>query len=193
MLIILEVLFISFVHDFKNFIDKKFGMDWHHRNDDVVKFQWLLKKIDNMPFKTYFSRSEIYVSVLVPIILSIGIGILVSLMGVGGGFLMIPAMLYILRMPSNLVVGTSLFQIVFIASNATFLQAVTGNNVDLVLGVLMILSSAIGAQFGSRAAYKVDANTTRTFLAFLLLMICFKMMFQLFSQPSNIYSLDILK
>ena len=144
-------------------------------------------------FKTYFSRSEIYISVLVPITLSFGIGILVSLMGVGGGFLMIPAMLYILRMPSSLVVGTSLFQIVFIASNATFLQAITGNNVDLVLGVLMILSSAIGAQFGSRAAYKVDANATRTFLAVLLLMICFKMMFQLFSQPSNIYSLDILK
>jgi uncharacterized membrane protein YfcA len=178
---------------FKNFIDRKFGMDWHQRNDEVVKFQWLLKKIEGMPFKTYFSRSEIYVSVLVPIILSFGIGILVSLMGVGGGFLMIPAMLYILRMPSSLVVGTSLFQIVFIASNATFLQAVTGNNVDLVLGVLMILSSAIGAQFGSRVAYKVDANATRTFLAILLLMICFKMMFQLFSQPSNIYSLDILK
>ena len=178
---------------FRNFIDKKFGMDWHHHNEETVKFKWLLGKIENLPFKTYFSRSEIYISVLVPITLSFGIGILVSLMGVGGGFLMIPAMLYILRMPSSLVVGTSLFQIVFIASNATFLQAITGNNVDLVLGVLMILSSAIGAQFGSRAAYKVDANATRTFLAVLLLMICFKMMFQLFSQPSNIYSLDILK
>jgi len=178
---------------FRNFIDKKFGMDWHHHNEEEIKFKWLLKKIETLPLKTYFYRSEIYVSILVPIILSFGIGILVSLMGVGGGFLMIPAMLYILRMPSNLVVGTSLFQIVFIASNATFLQAVTGNNVDLVLGVLMILSSAIGAQFGSRAAYKVDANATRTFLAILLLIICFKMMFQLFTEPSNIYSLDILK
>ena len=178
---------------FRNFIDRKFGMDWHHHNEEVVKFQWLLKKIETMPFKTYFSRSEVYVSVLVPIILSFGVGILVSLMGVGGGFLMIPAMLYILRMPSSLVVGTSLFQIVFIASNATFLQAVTGNNVDIVLGILMIISSAIGAQIGSRVAYKVDANATRSFLAVLLLLICFKMMFQLFSQPSNIYSLDILK
>ena len=178
---------------FRNFIDKKFGMDWHHYNEEVVKFQWLLKKIEGMPFKTYFSRSEIYISILVPIILSFGVGILVSLMGVGGGFLMIPAMLYILRMPSSLVVGTSLFQIVFIASNATFLQAVTGNNGDIVLGILMIISSAIGAQIGSRVAYKVDANATRSFLAVLLLLICFKMMFQLFSQPSNIYSLDILK
>jgi uncharacterized membrane protein YfcA len=178
---------------FRNFIDRKFGMDWHHHNEEVVKFQWLLKKIEAMPFKTYFSRSEVYISVLVPIILSFGVGILVSLMGVGGGFLMIPAMLYILRMPSSLVVGTSLFQIVFIASNATFLQAVTGNNVDIVLGILMILSSAIGAQIGSRVAYKVDANATRSFLAILLLLICFKMMFQLFSQPGNIYSLDILK
>jgi uncharacterized membrane protein YfcA len=79
------------------------------------------------------------------IILSFGIGILVSLMGVGGGFLMIPAMLYILRMPSSLVVGTSLFQIVFIASNATFLQAVTGNNVDLVLGVAVGAHQLMGA------------------------------------------------
>lgn len=128
-----------------------------------------------------------------PIALSFGIGILVSLMGIGGGFLMIPAMIYILQMPSHLVVGTSLFQIVFIASNATFLQAVAGNNVDIVLAVLMIISSAIGAQIGSRIAYRVDAQATRTFLAILLVAICIKMMIQLFTTPENIYSLDILK
>ncbi|MBM3589776.1 MAG: sulfite exporter TauE/SafE family protein [Alphaproteobacteria bacterium] len=178
---------------FKNFIDKKFGMDWQHHHDDRVKFQWLLRKIDKLPLKTYFNKSEVYISIFVPIIISFGIGILVSLMGIGGGFLMIPAMIYILQMPSHLVVGTSLFQIVFIASNATFLQAIAGNNVDIVLGALMIFSSAIGAQFGSRIAYKVDANATRAFLAVLLLLICFKMMFQLFAEPSNIYSLEILK
>jgi len=178
---------------FRNFHDRKFGIDWQNHTEERPKFQWLLRKIDKLPFKTYFSKSEIYVSILVPIILSFGIGILVSLMGIGGGFLMIPAMLYILQMPSSLVVGTSLFQIIFIASNTTFLQAITGNNVDLVLGVLMIFSSAIGAQFGSRVAYKVDANATRIFLAFLLLLICAKMLYQLFSVPSNIYSLEILK
>jgi len=178
---------------FKSFIDKKFGMDWQHRFDDKIKFQWLLRKIEKLPFKTYFSKSEVYISILVPIFLSFGIGILVSIMGIGGGFLMIPAMIYILQMPSHLVVGTSLFQIIFIASNATFLQAVSGNNVDIVLGILMIVSSAFGAQVGSRVAYRVDANATRAFLAVLLLLICFKMLFQLFNEPANIYSLEILK
>jgi uncharacterized membrane protein YfcA len=178
---------------FKNYIDRKFGMDWQSNHDEEIKFSWLIKKIEKLPFKTYFSKSEIYVSVLVPITLSFGIGVLVSLMGVGGGFLMIPAMIYILRMPSQLVVGTSLFQIVFIASNATFLQAITGSNVDIVLALLMIISSAFGAQIGSRVAYKFDANTTRSFLAILLLIICCKMTFQLFSHPDNIYSLEISK
>lgn len=178
---------------FRNFIDKKFGMDWHHHYDDKLKFEWLIRRIEKLPAKTYFTKSEIYISIIVPIALSFGIGILVSLMGIGGGFLMIPAMIYILQMPSHLVVGTSLFQIVFIASNATFLQAVAGNNVDIVLAVLMIISSAIGAQIGSRIAYRVDAQATRTFLAILLVAICIKMMIQLFTTPENIYSLDILK
>lgn len=167
---------------FKNYIDRKFGMDWQSSHDEEIKFAWLIKKIEKLPFKTYFPKSKIYISILVPIILSFGIGILVSLMGVGGGFLMIPAMIYILRMPSQLVVGTSLFQIVFIASNATFLQAITGSNVDIVLALLMIISSAFGAQIGTRIAYKFDANATRSFLAILLLIICCKMTFQLFSE-----------
>lgn len=190
----LGVISLTMLSDsFKNYIDKKFGMDWQHHHQNEVKFKWLLKKIDKMPFKTYFAKSEIYISVLVPVILSFGIGILVSLMGIGGGFLMIPAMIYILQMPSHLVVGTSLFQIVFIASNATFLQAISGGNVDIVLALLMIISSAFGAQIGSRMAYKFDANVTRTFLAILLLLICCKMMLHLFAQPSNIFSLEVVK
>lgn len=190
----LGVIGVTMLSDsFKSYIDKKFGMDWQHHHQNEVKFKWLLKKIDKMPLKTYFTKSEIYISVLVPIILSFGIGILVSLMGIGGGFLMIPAMIYILQMPSHLVVGTSLFQIVFIASNATFLQAISGGNVDIVLALLMIISSAFGAQIGSRMAYKFDANVTRTFLAILLLLICCKMMLHLFAQPSNIFSLEVVK
>ena len=190
----LGVISLTMLSDsFKNYIDKKFGMDWQHHHQNEVKFKWLLKKIDKMPFKTYFAKSEIYISVLVPVILSFGIGILVSLMGIGGGFLMIPAMIYILQMPSHLVVDTSLFQIVFIASNATFLQAISGGNVDIVLALLMIISSAFGAQIGSRMAYKFDANVTRTFLAILLLLICCKMMLHLFAQPSNIFSLEVVK
>ena len=157
------------------------------------RFVNLLANLDKLPFKVYFPRSDIFVSALVPIILSFGIGVLVALMGIGGGFLMIPAMIYILKMPSHLVVGTSLFQIVFIASNATFLQAATNNNVDIVLAGMMIISSAIGAQFGTRVGYKVDANATRSILAIMLLGICTKMLFSLLATPENLYSLEILK
>jgi uncharacterized membrane protein YfcA len=106
---------------------------------------------------------------------------------------MIPAMLYILKMPPHLVVGTSLFQIIFIASNTTFLQAISSNNLDLTLSLIMIISSAIGAQFGSKASYKVNPTTSKLCLAVLILLICVKMFAQLFIEPTNIYSLISLK
>jgi len=115
------------------------------------------------------------------------------LMGIGGGFVMIPVMIYILRMPSSVVVGTSLFQIIFIASNATFLQAVTNNSVDIVLAFLMIISSSIGAQMGTRAGYKVDADNMRSFLALIIFLVCLKMFFSLFAAPEALYTVEVLK
>ncbi len=102
-------------------------------------------------------------------------------------------MIYILRMPSQVIVGTSLFQIVFIASNATFLQAVTNNSVDIVLASLMIFSSAIGAQLGTRVGSRVDADKLRFFLAILLLSVCCKMLTVLFATPQHIYVIEMLK
>ena len=96
------------------------------------------------------------------------------------------------RMPSSMVVGTSLFQIVFIASNSTFLQALT-NNVDIVLAFLMIISSAIGAQLGTRLGHKGDADSMRSFLSLLILGVCVKMLFTLFTAPQSLYILEILK
>ena len=175
----------------KTLIEKKYGVTWEKSESNYLgKF---LEKIDNLPWQVYFPKSDITVSVAAPIVLSIGIGILVALMGIGGGFLMIPAMIYILRMPSSVVVGTSLFQIVFIASNATFLQAVTNNTVDIVLAFLMIISSSIGAQIGTRTGYKVDADSMRSFLSLLLLGVCVKMLFVLFTEPQSLYVIDILK
>lgn len=179
------------VDSIKTLVERKYGVTWEKSSNG--KFQKLLEKIDRMPWKIYFPKSDITVSVIVPIILSAGIGILVALMGIGGGFLMIPAMIYILRMPSSVVVGTSLFQIVFIASNATFLQAITNNTVDIVLAFLMIISSSIGAQVGHRTGYKVDADSMRSFLSLLLLGVCFKMMLLLFSQPQSLYIIEMLK
>ncbi|MBU6141203.1 MAG: sulfite exporter TauE/SafE family protein [Proteobacteria bacterium] len=179
------------VDSVRTLMAKKYGIIWEKKSDsNISKF---LQRIDNLPWQIHFHKSDISVSILVPIILSVGIGILVSLMGIGGGFLMIPAMIYILRMPSSLVVGTSLFQIVFIASNATFLQAITTNNVDIVLAFLMIISSAIGAQIGTRLGYKLDADSMRSFLALLLLGVCIKMTFLLFTEPSNLYMIEVLK
>jgi uncharacterized membrane protein YfcA len=175
----------------KSLIQRKYDVIWEKNQSS--KLEKFLLKIDRLPWKFYFPKSDVKISVIVPIILSIGIGILVSLMGIGGGFLMIPAMIYILRMPSNIVVGTSLFQIIFIASNATFLQAITNNTVDIVLAFLMIISSAIGAQIGTRTGHKLDADTMRSFLSLLILAVCVKMLFTLFSSPANLYVIEILK
>jgi uncharacterized membrane protein YfcA len=102
-------------------------------------------------------------------------------------------MIYILRMPSHIVVGTSLFQIIFIASNATFLQAITNNTVDIVLAFLMIISSAIGAQIGTRTGHRVDADSMRSFLSLLLLAVCIKILFGLFTEPQSLYTIELLK
>ena len=156
-------------------------------------FKNFLLRLDKLPYKVYFPKSDITISALVTIVLSVGIGILVALMGIGGGFLMIPAMIYILRMPSSVVVGTSLFQIIFIASNTTFLQALTNHTVDIVLAFLMVVSSSIGAQMGTRTGYRIDANKMRIFLSLLLLAVCFKMFLNLFTTPESLYVIEILK
>ncbi len=198
--IVIPVLYVIFLgsisitmltETIKTLAEKKYGITWKKKpNSHLDKF---LQKIENLPYKTYFPKSNITVSIFIPIIISTGIGVLVALMGVGGGFLMIPAMIYILRMPSSIVVGTSLFQIVFIASNATFLQAVTNHTVDIVLAFLMIISSAIGAQFGTRIGYRVDADSMRFSLALMLLGVCVKMLFVLFAEPQNLYMVEVSK
>jgi uncharacterized protein len=179
------------IDSIKAIIEKKYGITWEKAPKG--KLDRFLARINELPWQMRFPKSNITISVIVPIVLSIGIGILVSLMGIGGGFLMIPAMIYILRMPSSVVVGTSLFQIIFIASNATFLQALTNNTVDIVLAFLMIISSSIGAQFGTRAVYKSDPDNMRSFLALLILGVCFKIMLTLVTAPQNLYSIEVLK
>lgn len=172
-------------------LEQNYGFETQQQQGKIISF--LNQQIDKMPCRLYFPKSGVVVSAFVPVLLSCGIGILVALMGIGGGFLMIPAMVYLLKMPSYVVVGTSLFQIVFIASNATFLQAITNNNVDIILASLMIFSSAIGAQIGTRIGYRVNANTMRLILALMLLAICIKMLFVLFASPKNLFIVEILK
>ena len=182
---------VMLIDSIKTISAKKYNITWEGKTNP--RFERFLNWLDELPWKAHFPKSDITISVIVPVILSMGIGILVALMGIGGGFVMIPAMIYILRMPSSVVVGTSLFQIIFIASNATFLQAVTNNSVDIVLAFLMIISSSIGAQIGTRAGYKVDADNLRSFLALLIFLVCLKMFVGLFAAPEALYTVEVLK
>ncbi len=174
----------------KDILQKKYGINLSKEPTQLsIKLSQLAKRL---PLKAKFTRSDIEVSIIVPFILSILIGILVALMGIGGGFLMIPAMISILRMKQSVITGTSLFQIIFIASNASLLQALN-NNIDIILSFIMIITSAIGSQIGSKASYKIDADNLRSFLALLILAVCFKMLFTLLAEPASIFSLELIK
>jgi uncharacterized membrane protein YfcA len=148
--------------------------------------------IHGLPFKIRFHRSKLYISAIPPITIGFFVGVLSALMGVGGGFIMIPAMVYILGMSTNVVVGTSLFQIIFVTANSTFFQSYLNQTVDIVLAALMIVGGVIGAQIGARLGSKLKAEYLRGILAILVLTVCAKIFTDLILTPSNLFSLDLL-
>lgn len=148
--------------------------------------------IHGLPFKIRFHRSKLYISAIPPIIIGFFVGFLSAMMGVGGGFIMIPAMVYILGMSTNVVVGTSLFQIIFVTANSTFFQSYLNQTVDIVLASLMILGGVIGAQIGARLGSKLKAEYLRGILAILVLLVCAKIFTDLILTPSNLFSIDLL-
>ena len=148
--------------------------------------------IHGLPFKMRFHRSKLYISTIPPIIIGFFVGVLSAMMGVGGGFIMIPAMVYILGMSTNVVVGTSLFQIIFVAANSTFFQSYLNQTVDIVLASLMIVGGVIGAQIGARLGSKLKAEYLRGILAILVLIVCAKIFTDMTLTPENLFSLDIL-
>ncbi|NKX48538.1 sulfite exporter TauE/SafE family protein, partial [Rhodobacteraceae bacterium R_SAG8] len=115
-------------------------------------------------------------------------GLLAAIMGVGGGFIMVPAMIYLLGMPTKVVVGTSLFQIIFVAAFTTMLHATTNYTVDIVLAVLLLIGGVIGAQFGTSLGTKLKAEQLRILLALLVLVVCGKLALELLLQPAELYS-----
>ncbi len=155
--------------------------------DSHVKFKWLHEK--DLPMKTYFPRSELTISALLPMGVGVIAGIMVALMGIGGGFVTIPAMIYILGMPTSVVVGTSLFQIIFTTSLVTVLHATSTQSVDVVLAALLILGGVIGAQFGTVIGLKLKAEKLRILLAALVLGVCIKLAAGLFLEPDELYSI----
>ena len=147
--------------------------------------------IHGLPFKLRFHRSKLYISAIPPILIGFFVGVLSAMMGVGGGFIMIPAMVYILGMSTNVVVGTSLFQIIFVTANSTFFQSYLNQTVDIVLSALMILGGVIGAQIGVRIGSHLKAEYLRGILAILVLLVCAKILTDLILTPSDLFTTHI--
>ncbi|MCB2101026.1 MAG: sulfite exporter TauE/SafE family protein [Rhodobacterales bacterium] len=145
--------------------------------------------IHGMPFKVRFRKSRLYISALLPIGVGFVVGVLAAIMGVGGGFVMVPAMIYLLGMPTSVVVGTSLFQIIFVTANVTVLQAVNNQTVDVVLALLLLTGGVIGAQFGAKAGAKLKGEQLRILLALMVIGVCMKLGFDLVLTPDDLYSI----
>ena len=145
--------------------------------------------VASLPMRWRFYRSGLYISPLAPLVVGIAVGILTMLMGVGGGFILVPAMLYILGMSANVVVGTSLYNILFVTMATTMMHSLTTKAVDIVLVFLLLVGSVTGAQFGSQLAVKAKPEILRLILAAIVLMVAFRMFLGLFYQPDEIYTI----
>jgi uncharacterized membrane protein YfcA len=144
--------------------------------------------VHRLPLKMRFKKSKIFLSVIPIVALGFGIGILTSVMGVGGGFIMVPAMIYLLRIPTNVVVGTSLFQIIFVTAYTTVVQAATNFSVDIVLAFILMLAGVIGAQYGVRVGQKLRGEQLRALLGLLVLAVGLRLAVALVVTPADIYS-----
>lgn len=162
-------------------------------HDTLKKESNMVRLLKLLPFQTNFERSGITHSMLLPIFFGGFVGILSSIMGVGGGFIMVPVMLYILKMPMHIVVGTSLFQILFISIEVTFLQAYTNHNVDIILALLLLLGSTIGAQIGTMFGRRLKAEQLKILLSTIVLGVAFKMLIGfIMDSPADITGKDAM-
>ena len=149
--------------------------------------------LHGLPLKMRFRRSKLYISAILPLALGAFVGILAAIMGVGGGFIMVPAMIYLLGMPTSVVVGTSLFQIIFVTANVTLLQSIQTQTVDFILAGLLLFGAVIGAQFGSRAGALLRGEQLRGLLALMVLAVCIKIGYDLVVRPEDLLSVELLR
>ncbi len=145
--------------------------------------------IHRLPLKMRFRASKLFVSVIPVIGIGAGIGFLSAIMGVGGGFIMVPALIYLLKVPTNVVVGTSLFQIIFVSAFTTIVHASTNYTVDVVLAFMLMIGGVAGAQYGAKAGQRLRGEQLRALLALLVLAVALRLGFDLFVRPNSIYSL----
>lgn len=148
-------------------------------------------RLHYLPFRMRFPRSGLYISALLPIMVGISVGILVSIMGIGGGFIMLPAMIYIIRMPAAIVVGTSLFQIIFVSANVTLLQAMTTHTVDIVLAALLMLGSVCGTQVGIRLGSRLPTDHMRGLLALIVFFVAARLAWGLLVTPEDLFTVSL--
>ncbi|TCD16539.1 sulfite exporter TauE/SafE family protein [Oricola cellulosilytica] len=146
--------------------------------------------VHKLPFKMRFKASKLYVSVIPVVLLGAMIGMLASIMGVGGGFIMVPAMIYLLKVPTNVVIGTSLFQIIFVAAYTTIVHATANQTVDVVLAMLLMAGSVAGAQYGAKAGQKLRGEQLRALLAALVLLVALRLAYTLFITPDELYTIS---
>ncbi|MFQ5973946.1 MAG: sulfite exporter TauE/SafE family protein [Alphaproteobacteria bacterium] len=161
---------------------RRFGMAGRGK---LHQHTWL----HGLPLKMRFRRSRLYISAVLPVAIGFFVGILAAIMGVGGGFIMVPAMIYLLGMPTSVVVGTSLFQIIFVTANVTFLQAVNNQTVDLVLAMLLLAGAVVGAQLGTKAGARLQGEQLRGLLGLMVLGVCAKLGHDLIATPEDLYTI----
>ncbi|AMY67851.1 sulfite exporter TauE/SafE family protein [Frigidibacter mobilis] len=147
--------------------------------------------VHRLPLKIKFRTSGLYISVIPPLLVGMLVGVLAAIMGVGGGFIMVPAMIYLLGMPTKVVIGTSLFQIIFVTAFTTVMHAVTNQSVDMMLALLLILGGVVGAQFGSQIGARLKAEQLRILLALLVLGVCALLALDLLWHPGELYSISM--
>ena len=147
--------------------------------------------VHGLPFKMRFKRSKLYISAVPPLLIGTFVGLLAAIMGVGGGFIMVPAMIYLLRVPTNVVIGTSLFQIIFVTGMVTILHSATNQTVDVLLAVVLMIGGVIGAQFGARAGQHLKGEQLRALLAAMVLGVCLRLLFDLVVEPDELFSIDL--
>jgi uncharacterized protein len=142
-----------------------------------------------LPLKARFRRSRLYISALLPVGIGFVIGVLSAILGIGGGFIMVPAMIYMLGMPTSVVPGTSLLQIIFVAANVTVLQAYTNHTVDAVLALVLLVGGVVGARIGTRFGTRLRGEQLRLLLALMVLAVAAKLAFDLTVRPADLYSI----
>ncbi len=147
--------------------------------------------LQRLPLKMRFHDSRLYVSVIPPVALGFFVGVLSAVMGVGGGFMLVPAMIYLLRMPANMVVGTSLVQILIVTAATTILQAASNYNVDIFLALFLILGGVIGAQFGTRLGAQMRGEYLRLMLALIIVAVALRLFWGLVATPDDLFSLSV--